>query len=76
MAHERKRIETVEELTMIIGASHKKYITAEEGAFMFSMGIHAFEKFAGDAGAKRKIGSRALYNMAKVEEYFETMFSE
>lgn len=76
MAYERKRIETAEELTKIIGAAHKKYITADEGAFMFSMGIHAFERIAVEAGAKRKIGNRALYNMAKVEEYIETMFSE
>lgn len=71
MAYAKKLPESIEGLKI----PNKKFYTAEEGAALFSIGIHAFERLAKDAGAKYKIGRRALYNVAILEEYLD-MFRE
>lgn len=71
MAYAKKLPQSIESLKI----PNKKFYTAEEGAALFSIGIHAFERLAKDAGAKYKIGRRALYNVSIVEEYLD-MFKE
>ncbi len=76
MGYERTQIDTIEKLEIVIGAAQRKYVTVKEGAALYGMGIHGFDKLAKDAGAKRKIGTKVLINTHKLDEYIEDMFSE
>lgn len=72
MGYYRKMPENVEGL-IIAG---KKFYKAAEGAALYSMGIHTFERIAKDAKAKYKIGKSALYNVEKIDEYLEHFLEE
>ena len=76
MAYERAQIDTIEKLEMVIGAAQRKYVTVKEGAALYGLGVHGFDKMAKDAGAKRKIGTKVLINTQKLDDYIETMFSD
>ena len=76
MGYERNQTDTIEKLEIIIGAAQRKYVTVKEGAGLYGMGIHGFDKLAKDAGAKRKIGTRVLINTHKLDDYIEMMFSD
>ena len=68
----RKMPENVEGLQI----AGKKFYKAAEGAALYSMGIHTFERIAKDAKAKYKIGKSALYNVEKIDEYLEHFLEE
>lgn len=71
-AYYRKMPENVEGLQI----AGKKFYKAAEGAALYSMGIHTFERIAKDAKAKYKIGKSALYNVEKIDEYLEHFLEE
>ena len=72
MGYARKMPENMEGL-QIVG---KKFYKAEEGAALFSVGIHTFERMGKEAGAKYKYGKSTLYNVEKINEYLEYFKSE
>ena len=72
MGYSRKMPENVEGLQI----AGKKFYKAAEGAALYSMGIHTFERIAKDANAKYKIGKSALYNVEKIDEYLEHFLEE
>lgn len=72
MAYAKKLPESIESLKI----PNKKFYTAEEGAALYSIGIHAFERLAKEAGAKYKIGRRALYNVDLLDKYLEIFREE
>lgn len=72
MGYARKMPENMEGL-QIVG---KKFYKADEGAALYSMGIHTFERIAIEAKAKIKIGKSVLYNAEKVDEYLEHFYVE
>ena len=72
MGYARKMPENMEGL-QIVG---KKFYKADEGAVLYSMGIHTFERIAVEAKAKLKIGKSVLYNVEKVDEYLEHFYVE
>lgn len=67
MGYFRKMPENMESLN-IVG---KKFYKADEGAVLFSVGIHTFEKMGKEANAKYKYGKSTLYNVEKINEYLE-----
>lgn len=68
MAYARKEVPNMEHL---LTGGKKKFVRYEEGAAMFSLGLHTFEQIAKDAKAIYKIGRIALVNTEIVEEYLE-----
>ena len=66
--HKRKEIENIEELMV---GGHKKYVRYDEGASLYSMGLHTFQKYAKDAGACYKVGNIVLVNTEIFEEFLE-----
>ena len=72
MGYARKMPENMEGL-QIVG---KKFYKAEEGAALFSVGIHTFERMGKEAGAKYKYGKSTLYNVEKINESLEYFKSE
>lgn len=66
----------VEKLKIMVEASQKIYVSAKEGPLLYSLGNNTFIDLAIRAGAKRKIGGRAIYNVQKINEYIEEMCQE
>jgi len=69
MAH--KRCE-VPELEKLLQYGKKKFVRYDEGAKLYSMGLHSFQELARDAGAVYHIKRIALVNTQLVDEYLET----
>ena len=73
MPKPRKQIDNIEEL---IKSKKKKYVRYAEGAEIYSMGLHTFQKLAKDAGAIRKVKGIVLVNTDKVDEFIESFEKE
>ncbi len=69
MAHKRSE---VPELEKMLQYGRKKYVRYDEGANIYSMGLHSFQNLAKDAGAVYKIKGVVLVNTQVVDEYLET----
>lgn len=52
MAYKRRQVESLE---IAVNSGTKKYVRYNEGADLYSMGIHGFTDLAKEAGAVRKI---------------------
>ena len=68
MAYKRKEVENMEGL---LTNGKKKFVKYEEGAAMFSMGIHSFMEHAREAKAIYRIRRIVLVNTEIIEEYLE-----
>lgn len=68
MAHKRSE---VPELEKMLQYGRKKYVRYDEGAKIYSMGLHSFQNLAKDAGAVYKIKGVVLVNTQVVDEYLE-----
>ena len=60
----------VRELEPMVKAGKKKFVRYQEGAELYSMGLHTFEELAKEAGAIYKIRRVVLVNLEIFEEYF------
>lgn len=69
MAHKRSE---VPELEKMLQYGRKKFVRYDEGAKIYSMGLHYFQNLAKDAGAVYKIKGVVLVNTQVVDEYLET----
>ena len=69
MAHKRSE---VPELKKMLQYGRKKFVRYDEGAKIYSMGLHSFQNLARDAGAVYKIKGVVLVNTQVVDEYLET----
>ncbi|MFQ8663307.1 MAG: DUF6462 family protein [Lachnospiraceae bacterium] len=68
MANKRKEIP---ELERMVRERRKKYVRYEEGAKLYSMGLHTFQQLAKEAGAIYRIKRVVLVNLDIFEEYLE-----
>ena len=68
MAYKRKELENMDNL---FTNGKKKFVKYEEGAAMFSMGIHSFMELAKEAKAVYRIRRIVLVNTEIIEEYLE-----
>ena len=73
MAYARKEVENIEGL---LKNGKKKFVRYEEGATMFSMGLHSFEQLAKEAGAVYRIRRIVLVNTEIIEDYLENFREE
>ena len=62
----------VRELEPMVKAGKKKFVRYQEGAELYSMGLHTFEELAKEAGAIYKIRRVVLVNLEIFEEYLDT----
>ena len=69
MAHKRSE---VPELEKMLQYGRKKFVRYDEGAKIYSMGLHSFQNLPKDAGAVYKIKGVVLVNTQVVDEYLET----
>ena len=68
MGYKRKEYENMESL---FTNGKKKFVKYEEGATMYSMGIHAFTELAKEAKAIYRIRRIVLVNTEIIDEYIE-----
>ena len=71
MAYKRRKVESLE---IAVNSGTKKYVRYNEGADLYSMGIHGFTDLAKEAGAGRKINGVCLVNIDILNEYIEEMY--
>ena len=57
-----------------VNSGAKKYVRYNEGAELFSMGLHGFMDLAKEAGAVRKIKGVCLVNVDVINQYIEDMY--
>ena len=68
MAQKRNDLDNMENL---LTNGKKKFVKYEEGAAMFSMGIHSFMDLAKEAKAVYRIRRIVLVNTDIIEDYLE-----
>lgn len=73
MAYKRNEIEDLEELVL---NRKKKFVRYQEGAKLYSLGIHAFMDLAKNAGAIYRVKRTVLVNTDIIDEYLETFREE
>lgn len=66
MAHKRAE---APELEKMLQYGRKKFVRYDEGAKIYSMGLHTFQDLAKDAGAVYRIKGIVLVNTELVDEY-------
>lgn len=69
MAYKRTQ---VPEMEKAIKYGKKKFVRYEEGAKIYSMGLHSFQELAKDADAVYHIKRIVLVNTELIDEYLET----
>lgn len=67
----RKRTE-VPELEKVLQYGKKKFVRYDEGAKIYSMGLHTFQELAKEAKAIYRIKRVVLVNTELIDEYLET----
>ena len=68
MAHKRAE---VPELEKMLQSGRKNLVRYDEGAKLYSMGLHTFQNLAKDAGAIYRIKRVVLVNTDIIDEYLE-----
>ena len=73
---ENKQKERMEKLEQLVPNGKKKWVRYEEGAMLYSVGLHTFEKLAKDANAIYHVGRIVLINTEKIDEYMDLMCAD
>ena len=70
----RKRSE-VPEMEKMLQYGRKKFVRYDEGAQIYSMGLHTFQDLAKEAGAIYRIKRVVLVNTDIIDEYLENFLT-
>ena len=73
MGNNRSKVPDLEKL---VKGGRKKFVRYEEGAQLYSMGLHTFQELAKDAKAVYHVKRVVLVNTEIVDEYFENFRDE
>ena len=73
MGNNRSKVPDLEKL---VKGGRKKFVRYEEGAQLYSMGLHTFQKLAKDAKAVYHVKRVVLVNTEIVDEYLENFRDE
>ena len=55
----------------MVREKRKKFVRCEEGAKLYSMGLHTFQQLAKEAGAVYRVKRIVLVNLDILDEYLE-----
>lgn len=66
----------VPDLEKFVKGGRKKFVHYEEGAMLYSMGIHTFQRLAKDARAVYHVKRIVLVNLDLIDEYLEAFRDE
>lgn len=68
MAFKRKEVSNIEQLKQ---SGFKKFVRYQEGATLYSMGLHTFQELAKEANALYHVKGICLVNTEIIDEYLE-----
>ena len=68
MGNNRSKVPDLEKL---VKGGRKKFVRYEEGAMLYSMGVHTFQQLAKDARAVYHVKRIVLVNLDLIDEYLE-----
>ncbi len=68
--------EKIDQVLKSVPNGKKKWVRYDEGAILYSMGIHAFTELAKEAKAIYRIRRIVLVNTEKLDEYIELMYGD
>ena len=68
--------ETIDEIMKGMNLGKKKWVRYNEGALLYSMGVHSFMDLAKKAKAVYHVKGIVLVNTEKVDEYMELMCAD
>ena len=68
--------EVKEKLDKLLPLGRKKWVRYDEGALLYSMGLHSFEELAKKAKAVYHYNRIVLKKKKKVDEYMELMCAD
>ena len=60
-----------EVLKNLVKSGQKKFVRYDEGAILYSVGLHTFQDLAKEAGAVYHVKRVVLVNTEKVDQYLE-----
>lgn len=60
-----------EVLKNLVKSGQKKFVRYDEGAVLYSVGLHTFQDLAKEAGAVYHVKRVVLVNTEKVDQYLE-----
>ena len=66
----------IPELEKLVQVGRKKVVRYEEGAMLYSMGVHTFQQLAKDARAVYHVKRIVLVNLDLIDEYLEAFRDE
>ena len=66
----------IPELERLVQTGRKKFVRYEEGAKLYSMGLHTFQQLARDANAVYHVKRVVLVNTEVIDEYLENFRDE
>lgn len=75
MAYKRKQSDA-KTVTNMVRNQGKKFVSYQEGAALYSLGLHSFQELAKDAKAIYRIKRRVLVNTEKIDEFLEAFCEE
>ena len=72
----KKRNKDVEKIKRLVAEGSKRWVRYDEGAILYSVGIHTFQKLARDAKACYKVGGVTLIDTQKLDRFIEAFEME
>ena len=72
----KSRKKDIPQMEKMVRERRKKFVRYDEGAQLYSMGLHTFQNLAKDAGAIYRVKRVVLVNLDIIDEYLETFREE
>ena len=66
----------IPELEKLVQVGRKKFVRYEEGAMLYSMGVHTFQQLAKDARSVYHVKRIVLVNLDLIDEYLKAFRDE
>ena len=76
MSSDPVKQERIDQVLKSVPGGKKKWVRYDEGAVLYSMGIHAFTELAKEAKEIYRIRRIVLVNTEKLDEYIEIMYGD
>ena len=67
----KSRKKDISQMEKMVRERRKKFVRYDEGAQLYSMGLHTFQNLAKDAGAIYRVKRVVLVNLDIIDEYLE-----
>ena len=67
----KKRNKDIEKIKHLVENGSKRWVRYDEGALLYSVGIHTFQRLAKDAKACYRVGGVTLIDTQQLDKFIE-----